>query len=214
MNEHDGEPVRGLPERLPPGEQLLWQGAPDWRLLARSALHIDAVAVWFALFAAARVVSATMRAEPFSATAAAVLWIALPGALAAALLGGFAWLIARTTVYTVTSRRLVIRLGIALPKAVDIPFAVIEQADLRRSDDGSGDIRLTLAPAERVSYLMLWPNVRAGRGRNGPVLRSLATVNEAAQVLGRALAAAAAQPAPVARIRTTREQEAPAAAVA
>jgi hypothetical protein len=29
------EPIRGLPEQLPEGEHILWQGAPDPRVLAR-----------------------------------------------------------------------------------------------------------------------------------------------------------------------------------
>jgi len=204
MREHDGEPVRGLPEALPQGEALLWQGAPDWRRLARSALHLGAVGVWFGVFAIARAISAAMTGEPLASAAKALLWIAIPGMLAAALIGGFAWLIARTTLYTVTSRRLVIRFGIALPKSVNIPFAQIEQADLRRFDDDCGDIRLALAPGARVSYLMLWPHVRAARGRTGPVLRSVTGVAQAAQVLGRALAADADQPAAPAQIKIRR----------
>ena len=40
MENHDDfafEPVRGLPAELPRGERLIWQGAPDWRLLAIQA---------------------------------------------------------------------------------------------------------------------------------------------------------------------------------
>jgi len=31
-----GEPVRGLPEKLPAGERILWQGMPDWHPLIGS----------------------------------------------------------------------------------------------------------------------------------------------------------------------------------
>ena len=34
------EPVRGLPQSLPEGEELLWQGAPSTWALARDALLI------------------------------------------------------------------------------------------------------------------------------------------------------------------------------
>jgi len=34
------EPIKGLPEKLPEDEHILWQGAPDPRRLAREALGI------------------------------------------------------------------------------------------------------------------------------------------------------------------------------
>ena len=40
--EHDDEPQNGLPEALPAGERLLWQGSPDWRVLARHGFHFNA----------------------------------------------------------------------------------------------------------------------------------------------------------------------------
>ena len=40
--EHEFEAARGLPELLPAGERVLWQGSPDWRGLAREAeLRLD-----------------------------------------------------------------------------------------------------------------------------------------------------------------------------
>ena len=51
MTEHDNEPIPGLPAMLPPGERILWQGAPDWRVLARTAFHTRLVAGYFALLA-------------------------------------------------------------------------------------------------------------------------------------------------------------------
>ncbi len=47
----------GLPGQLPPGETILWQGAPHWRALARDAFHVRGVAVYFALLAVVAVVS-------------------------------------------------------------------------------------------------------------------------------------------------------------
>ena len=47
MSEHDFEPIRGLPGPLPEGETILWQGAPDWRVLAVQAFHVRAVAIYF-----------------------------------------------------------------------------------------------------------------------------------------------------------------------
>ena len=49
MNEHDHEPIPGLPAPLPANEEILWQGAPDWKTLARRAMRVRVVGVWFAL---------------------------------------------------------------------------------------------------------------------------------------------------------------------
>jgi hypothetical protein len=42
--EHDDfavEPVKGLPEKPPAGEVILWQGRPDTWALAREALNLN-----------------------------------------------------------------------------------------------------------------------------------------------------------------------------
>ena len=45
--EHEFEAELGLPEPLPAGERLLWQGAPDWRVLARRVFHLQALTIYF-----------------------------------------------------------------------------------------------------------------------------------------------------------------------
>ena len=52
MIEHEYEPIRGLPGQLPPGETITWQGAPEWRALARRAFGTRIVAGYFAVLAA------------------------------------------------------------------------------------------------------------------------------------------------------------------
>ena len=49
------EPVRGLPERPPVGEELLWQGRPDSLALARDAFKITWVAGYFVALAIWRI---------------------------------------------------------------------------------------------------------------------------------------------------------------
>jgi hypothetical protein len=59
--EHEFEPQRGLPQALPPGERMLWQGAPDWRVLARDVMHLRALSGYFAALLAWRAVSVAFR---------------------------------------------------------------------------------------------------------------------------------------------------------
>ena len=196
MREHDWEPVPGLPERLPEGERVLWQGAPDWRILARRAFRIRMLAAYLGvlwLWLAA----STVTGAPSWHAAAMVggnLGLAL---VALGLIAQFSWLTQRSTAYTITNRRLVIRFGIALPLTVNVPFAMVASAGLRADKDGRGDIALSLLPARRIGYLVLWPHVRPWRlARTEPMLRALPDAIQVAQILSRALAASATQTAP------------------
>ena len=158
--EHDFEPVRGLPGDLPAGERIVWQGSPRWTRLACDAFHIRAVALYFGVMLAWRAAAAIgAGVEPGKAVATALS--AAPLALAGvALLGFLAWLNARTTVYTVTSRRVVLRFGVALTKAINLPFSIVESGAVKAHADGSGDLALTLKAPNKLGFLHLWPHVR------------------------------------------------------
>jgi hypothetical protein len=52
VGEYEHEPVRGLPEYLPDDETLVWQGEPDWRVMARRVFHLRSVGIYFALLIA------------------------------------------------------------------------------------------------------------------------------------------------------------------
>jgi hypothetical protein len=202
-SEYEFEPVRGLPARLPDGETMLWQGEPRTAALARRAFHVPTVAIYFGALVAWRAIAAVADREPLGQAVTGTLLIAAPAAAAIGLLALLAWLIARTTVYTITNRRVVVRFGIALPMTVNFPFSRIESAALRTYADGTGDLPIALVPGERLSYLIMWPHVRPWRiARPEPMLRGVPDAGHAAEILSRALAAAAGiapvrAPAPV-----------------
>ena len=172
MNEHDYEPIPGLPAPLPPGESILWQGAPCWRSMALRAMRVRQFAIYFAILAAWGVLGGLSSGTPALDVALSTLRLGALAVLALALLALFAWLVARTTLYTITSRRVVMRVGIALPMTLQIPFGRIHSADLRSWADATGDISLTLSAGERVAYLVLWPHTRPWKiARPLPTLR-------------------------------------------
>ncbi len=185
--EHEHEAAPGLPEALPPGERLLWQGAPDWRVLAVEALHVRKVALYFAVLLAWRVADAASSGAGVGSallSTALVLPLALLGL---ALLAGFAWLVARTTVYTLTDKRVVMRVGVVLSVTFNLPFRTIEAAALRERRDGHGDITLSLSGPDRIAYLHLWPHARAWQLRRPqPQLRCVPEVAQAAELLQQA----------------------------
>jgi hypothetical protein len=191
------EPIPGLPDHLPEGERVLWSGGPDWKSLALHVFHVRAVAIYFAILIAWEASSGLSAGVAAGEAATTAVLQVLLAVMAIGLLSLFAWLIARSTVYTVTNERVVIRAGVALPKAVNIPFKVIGSASLKARASGNGDIPLQLTGPDRVAYLSLWPHVRPWRLNNAqPMLRGLPDAAKAAQVLAGALAEKAGQPAP------------------
>ena len=86
-DDFDFEPVRGLPEMLPAGERLLWQGAPRWQDLAVHAFHARKV-IWY--FLAIAIVQAVFRLADGSSLSDAswpFVWLLPMGGIAAAALG-------------------------------------------------------------------------------------------------------------------------------
>ena len=106
------------------------------------------------------------------------------------LLFGLAWLNARSAVYTLTNRRLVMRFGVAFPLAVNLPFEAIESADLRLAADGTGDLSVSVREAGSLGYWMMWPHARmmSSAGGLSPMLRCVPDARSIADLLGTALA--------------------------
>jgi len=101
----------------------------------------------------------------------------------------------------VTSRRVTMKIGIALPVFFNLPFSSIPSASLRCYGDGTGEIALELGPQTHIAYLHLWPHAKPFRvARPQPALRCVPDAARVAETLSRALIAAAnqAQAAPAA----------------
>jgi hypothetical protein len=99
--------------------------------------------------------------------------------------------VARTTVYAITDRRVVMKVGIALPTTINIPLATIASAAMRPGRDGGGDISVALTGDVRVAYLLLWPHARPWRlAKPEPTLRGIDDVASVGRLLKDALATA------------------------
>jgi len=200
VKEFDHEPTPGLPGKLPDGESIVWQGAPSWRGLALGAFRIREVCAYFALFGIAKGVLAWTAGAAPAAAVLEVVSMAAPAALATAVLTGLAALSARSTVYTITNRRIVMRFGVAVPKAINLPFSAIAAATMKADAKGGGDIALQLVEPARVGYVAFWPHVRPMRfARAEPSLRGLADAPAVGAILARVAASAiGATPGPLA----------------
>ncbi len=195
--EHEIEPIPGLPEKLPEGEGILWQGSPRWWSLAQRALHLRALALYFALMVTWSISTAAGSGGSLAEMALASgtsLGLAL---LCLAVLTVIGRALGKATLYTITNRRVVMRVGVALPMTINLPFSAIESAAVKRHADGTEDIVLTLSRAHKIAWLALWPHARPWRmARPEPMLRAVPVTAGAAQVLARALAGSASLPVP------------------
>lgn len=183
-HEHEFEAAPGLPEPLPPGERLLWQGAPKARAIARHALHGNLLAAYFiGLIAWHGFNLARSGVSPAQALAASGSMLMLTGLISVMVLG-FALLVSRTTVYTLTDRRVVMRIGTVLGLTLNLPLARIERVDWRTQAGGTGDFALQLAGRDRIAWLHLWPHARAWHLRHPqPLMRGIANPEALAALL-------------------------------
>ena len=109
---------------------------------------------------------------------------------AVGLIALFAWIVARTTSYTITSRRVVMRVGVAVPMTVNIPFSPDR---LRRPPAQRrwhrGDIPLRVLAGRQLAYPLLWPHSRPWYiTKVQPMLRAIPEAAVVAELLARAVA--------------------------
>ena len=181
-DDFDHEEMPGLPKRPPKGEDILWQGRPDAWALAKSALALPWVAGYFGVLSAWRFIS-VVDLMPFYQALAATVPVVVLGIISCALLWLVAFIQARATIYTLTSKRVVMRVGAALTLTLNLPYSKIASADLDLRKDGSGSIALSLLGDTRLGYLVLWPHVRPWQFRTAPSLRCIPDVQTVAQIL-------------------------------
>ena len=187
--------------RALPGERVLWEGRPAWRSLARDALHIRLVALYLALMLIWRIFASRMSGAGPADAALAVLPSLLIDLAVLGTFAGFAWALARTTRYTVTTERCMIEFGIALRATVSIPWRRIAAGSMTLASDGTGSIPLTLKAGRGINAVKLWPHVHVRGLRAEPTLRSVPDAGRVGALV--AQAARAASPVRVmARIQT------------
>ena len=182
--EHEFEAEFGLPEKLPKGERILWQGSPDTKTVLSKVFHIKLLALYFGLLLAYRLVSGFSDGEPISVILSSALTILALSGLGLGLVGLIAYLISSTAVYTITNKRVVMRIGIVLNMTFNFPLKMIESADCGFTKNGAGDIYLKLSKGTKIAIFHLWPHARPGKwAAPQPTLRGIKNCAEVAQIL-------------------------------
>ena len=176
-HEHEFEAAPGLPEPLPANERLLWQGAPKWQQVAIDVFHVRTLA-WY--FAGMMLLQATyLLGEPERNLFKPLLLSFVLSSMALAILSLMAWLTASTAMYTLTNKRVVMRIGVVLTLTFNLPLRMLAGASLKTNADGSGDIALKLAGNDHIAWLNLWPHARPWVLRHPePSLRCIANVSD------------------------------------
>lgn len=197
--EHDHEPVPGLPERLPQGERMLWQGRPLARRIAIEVLKVRWVAGYFMALIAWAIVAGVYDGRTWAEIMFAAGVLAALTAVVVGLIELYAWAVARTTLYTITDRRLVMRVGVGSSITFNLPFSKMAGASLLVRSNGSGTICFDLAGTARVSLFHMWPHVRPRHwSKPQPALRCIADAQAVAKIVVAQLSAASgAEAAPI-----------------
>ena len=87
--EHEFEAALGLPEPLPTGETILWQGAPNWVAMAKHVFRLQWLAVYFVVIVVLQVFSVAGSEGGLStgwSSVALAVFLALVGLLLVGLL--------------------------------------------------------------------------------------------------------------------------------
>ena len=162
-------------------ETVLWQGKPDALVLARTAFRARIVAGYF--------LALTALALVFGGAAGAIFMV-LAGVATLGILHGLAYLCARTTTYLLTDRRVILHIGMAIEKTINLPLRQIGAAHLSDRGGGYGEIALEPAAEHGLGYMLLWPHARPWRyARPQPMLRAVPAATAVAEKLAAAVAA-------------------------
>ena len=182
--EHEFEAALGLPEPLPAGETILWQGVPSWTAMAKHVFRLQWLAVYFAVIVVLQVFSVAGSEGGIVAgwsSVALAVFLALIGLL---LIGLMAYWSATTTMYTLTNRRIVMRVGIVLTVTFNLPYKSLKSADLKLYKDGTGDIPMQIGTEDKIAFFHLWPHVRPWRLANPePMMRCIPDAKQVATLL-------------------------------
>jgi hypothetical protein len=186
-HEYEFEPQFGLPERLPLDEFIVWQGSPDLGALASSAFHFKKLVIYFLVLICVCAWPALEAGAGAVAVLQAIKWIAPLTLIGLASVWMLAYLTVRTTVYTLTNKRVVMRLGIVFTVSFNLPLKQIASADVRMLQNGFGDVTLALKGSDRIAWIHLWPSVRPWRvTKPEPTLRAIPHVQEVSAKLAEA----------------------------
>ena len=180
------EPIEGLPANLPDGEVILWQGRPHYWFLCVNSLNLYWIFGYFVILAAWRYIHVLSDSSSGIAFANSLPFV-ISGVLSCLILLIISYVQARTTLYTITNRRIVMRIGAALTINLNIPFKEIKNASIAVQRNGTGTIALEVLGTTKLSYYILWPHARPWKFKDTqPALRCVPNPKAVSEILSKA----------------------------
>lgn len=117
------------------------------------------------------------------------------GLICCGILYGLAMMLASTTIYTLTNRRVALRIGLLVTLNLNLPHSQIANAMLATTSSGHGNLAFEIKPGTSVSYLMIWPHVRPWHlKRAQPALRCIQDAGHVAQLFAEAAESRISEP--------------------
>ncbi|MEM9744468.1 MAG: photosynthetic complex putative assembly protein PuhB [Pseudomonadota bacterium] len=188
---YDAVPPRGLPGPLPADEVIAWQGSPNWWQFGCQVYLIHWLTGYFVLIAAWSVFQSMQEGASLGAMALAAVPSLSFGLMVVGLFALLAFFGARAAIYTITNKRVMLEVGIALTKNIDIPYKAIRSVELQSNSRGVGNLAFHLKKERNLPYFVLWPFARPWEFRDPqPMLRAIPDVNSVAEELAERLRAA------------------------
>ena len=180
------EPIEGLPELLPKGEVILWQGRPNWLQLTIESLNLWWIIGYFGLLATWRFLT-VIDYLPLGTAISVIIPFLFIAALAGLLLCIVGYVQAKATLYTITNKRVVMRIGAALTITLNLPFTKIDNAAVAKKRGDFGNIAFETSGSTKFSYFVLWPHARSWHfGKPQPTLRCIPEIEKVSSILGEA----------------------------
>jgi hypothetical protein len=182
--EYEFEAALGLPEPLPQDEVILWQGAPNWISMAKHVFRLQWLSLYFAVIVIWQAISVSSSEGGLAAGWSSVALAFFLAVIGLVLVGLLAYWSATTTMYTLTNRRIVMRVGIVLTVTFNLPYKTLGSADLKLYKDGTGDIPMQIATEDKIAFFHLWPHVRPWRlATPEPMMRCVPNAKAVATIL-------------------------------
>lgn len=170
----------GLPESLPKDEKILWQGSPVFASLVNKVFFLRLITIYFIFLLGFALYWDFQKVGQSDALINFLANILLSGFSLAALTL-LAYLTSSTAVYTLTNKRVVMRIGIVLTLTFNIPFNQILASDFKKHPDGSGDISFRIDPSTKIAFIHLWPHCRfKSFAHPEPALKCIENVDDVA----------------------------------
>lgn len=185
--EYEYEAQLGLPQALPKNETILWQGSPDFWTIAKDIYFIRVVALYFLFLLSVNLFEGLEAGDSARTISLSLLWMFSLSMLGIGFLAVLALCVAKTAVYTITDRRIVMRIGVVLTMTFNLPFKAIESADVLKVKKGIGSIAIKVEESSKIAIFHLWPHCRAWKiNHPEPLLLGIIEVEKVAQILTQA----------------------------